>query len=980
MGSGTTGAITLWWNASVSTATITTATTTNLYFTAASGTTIGLASTTFSSTNITPQVAFTIGTTTQNLTLQGSSTSITSFASTTLAPARDSNLFVRLSGAGKAVFSVGSSTGVQIVATSSPLNDLLNISNAGQGVTTTNVNGLSINYTGGSAAIEAAAQRIDLNPGTLASGTWDGIRIFATGTAVGVISNGLKFENIQTPGAGIDNAIQIGNGWDFDIQFLSTTSTLRIPNATGTTWSISNGTSTLLNLRLIGTNNFGSSTFGAMVSAGGFEGKNSYFSEEFTSFRGGDCRGTVVAAASLVQSRGSFGNPSTACTANTGELSLSFSTSTNSTPSASWAALSSSTALNGVEELRASSTGGLLSSSWGSSVSEYLGTNTAEVSLKPFAAVNLPVVAMKIQKDTFSSSSRSFVGLASSSPQSVGAVNSLSGTSTPRDGIFFSNCYASTTAPGAPACDTGWYGSVSNNGTLSTTSCSGAALPLANKWAYMKIEVRGPTDVHFFVDKDVSNGIQEVECGTGVTTSTGATALSMLFMHGQHASGATTTSRLAMDYFRVWQDDSATPVVQNDFTQNIVEKLAVDLNNQSSFAQIFNASGTIDEGTLVALDTLKGNNSVTSTLRAYDPNLLGVVVGSPGLTLGDSSADGVRVATYGRALVNVSSENGPIEVGNYLTSSNAPGVAMRADKGGSVIGQALTSYNGSSTGSVVVLIGPRSYGGPSLDTLLSDGLMPDTILSSTLSSDSSYSEAALIDSNFSKQVLANFINVGKNRPYATSTSDIFIDRLGAGIEIITPHVTTEGLTVDHVSSLNDAISFSNDVVFFGRPYFTSDTGGFATISEGARRVQVTFDKEYIDSPVVNASIALENSGSEDQIFSDNVQYLITDKSTKGFTIMLNHSAPIDMKFSWIALAVKNAKVFTSVTTGTNSNTTPTTNNAPPSTSSGNSSPVDNSSSTLPSGASSTNNGPPAVLPDLTNSTDTTILDASSTSP
>jgi len=86
------------------------------------------------------------------------------------------------------------------------------------------------------------------------------------------------------------------------------------------------------------------------------------------------------------------------------------------------------------------------------------------------------------------------------------------------------------------------------------------------------------------------------------------------------------------------------------------------------------------------------------------------------------------------------------------------------------------------------------------------------------------------------------------------------------------------------------------------------------IKKGAKSVDIIFDREYLEQPVVNANISVEASDfiSEEEIFTNNIQYLITKKTTKGFTIILNKPAPNDIRFSWIALAVKSPKVFNSI--------------------------------------------------------------------
>ncbi len=134
-----------------------------------------------------------------------------------------------------------------------------------------------------------------------------------------------------------------------------------------------------------------------------------------------------------------------------------------------------------------------------------------------------------------------------------------------------------------------------------------------------------------------------------------------------------------------------------------------------------------------------------------------------------------------------------------------------------------------------------------------------------------------------------------------------------------------GLKVDRIASLGDLTLFENDVQFIGRPYFDHDSGGFAVIPKGMQGIRVTFDRAYVAQPVVNAMISLETPDPEDgitaaeaqatldakarEIFGSDVRFLITDKNREGFTILLNKGAPFDLRFSWIALAVKDAKTF-----------------------------------------------------------------------
>ncbi|TSC81606.1 MAG: PE PGRS family protein, partial [Parcubacteria group bacterium Gr01-1014_20] len=164
-------------------------------------------------------------------------------------------------------------------------------------------------------------------------------------------------------------------------------------------------------------------------------------------------------------------------------------------------------------------------------------------------------------------------------------------------------------------------------------------------------------------------------------------------------------------------------------------------------------------------------------------------------------------------------------------------------------------------------------------------------------------------------ILENGLNSSSSPASSTLALDIQEvlnrpDSLSVGGELM----LKGGLKVDHIESLNEAILIQSDAVFFGRPYLNSDSGGFATVSKDERQVDVIFDKEYVAEPVVNVTITLADNeqatSSEEAIFGSDIDYLVTRKSTKGFRILLKRAAPVDINFSWTALAIKDAKTFT----------------------------------------------------------------------
>ncbi len=133
-----------------------------------------------------------------------------------------------------------------------------------------------------------------------------------------------------------------------------------------------------------------------------------------------------------------------------------------------------------------------------------------------------------------------------------------------------------------------------------------------------------------------------------------------------------------------------------------------------------------------------------------------------------------------------------------------------------------------------------------------------------------------------------------------------------------------GLSVDSISAIGSQLEILSDLNFIGRPYFNTDTAGFAVIKKNAQTVEVTFDRAYLEQPIVSTGITqnvdasstsdtqiLDANNFSQNIFNNNIQFVVIKKSSLGFTITLNKPAPTDISFSWIALAVKSAKLFSS---------------------------------------------------------------------
>ena len=106
-----------------------------------------------------------------------------------------------------------------------------------------------------------------------------------------------------------------------------------------------------------------------------------------------------------------------------------------------------------------------------------------------------------------------------------------------------------------------------------------------------------------------------------------------------------------------------------------------------------------DPGTVMALGP---DGRLRPSQRPHEKAVVGVVSGAghfrPGIVLDRQPGQGVRrpIALMGKAFVRVTDEAGPIEIGDLLTASSLPGVAMRAvdpiQAFGAVIGKAIAPH------------------------------------------------------------------------------------------------------------------------------------------------------------------------------------------------------------------------------------------------------------------------------------------------
>jgi hypothetical protein len=102
------------------------------------------------------------------------------------------------------------------------------------------------------------------------------------------------------------------------------------------------------------------------------------------------------------------------------------------------------------------------------------------------------------------------------------------------------------------------------------------------------------------------------------------------------------------------------------------------------------------------------------------------------------------------------------------------------------------------------------------------------------------------------------------------------------------------------------VTFISDVLFKGRVTFNSDTAGTAVIAKSTMSVDVPFETPYTYPPIVTISLNIKEA-TDSAFLSEGVHVAVANVSEKGFMIVLNEPVPRDLTYSWIALAVTDAR-------------------------------------------------------------------------
>jgi hypothetical protein len=337
-------------------------------------------------------------------------------------------------------------------------------------------------------------------------------------------------------------------------------------------------------------------------------------------------------------------------------------------------------------------------------------------------------------------------------------------------------------------------------------------------------------------------------------------------------------------------------------TRSIVARgtITQGASDVGEYVYIEGLANDYDAGDLLAVSQTTSTRFAKTTV-AYDSNLAGVVSKTAGFIGGGEIADrpdAVIIALSGRVPVKIIGENGSIKLGDSITASSITGYGMKSTLPGQIVGIALEAFDAVSsnaTGTVMVFVKP-SYS------------FPGAADYRNLQGGDSGAEAMNIFA-FDEKLTVKIATLIAGKITVEDLTLGSADR-PAGITIFDvktkkPYcvVMEDGATKNYSGKCSD-LNLGN----LGQPYFDSDMGGFVVVKFGTKSVNVTFAQEYFKEPEVSANISFDTEGNSGSAFDGSLRFVISEKSTKGFTVTFNEAAPKDIKINWIALAVKNTSV------------------------------------------------------------------------
>jgi hypothetical protein len=247
----------------------------------------------------------------------------------------------------------------------------------------------------------------------------------------------------------------------------------------------------------------------------------------------------------------------------------------------------------------------------------------------------------------------------------------------------------------------------------------------------------------------------------------------------------------------------------------------------ADLAENYTSTQALDKGEVVMIDQANPEAVLRATGQ-YHNNIIGVVSTKPGFVAGGYTENSYPIALVGRVPVRISTENGPIQAGDTLTSASIPGYAMKATMAGRALGRALEAFDpvdavdcpsqglgnnpATKCGSIMMFVNLANYYGSPVDVVMTDRQ------SSAEAGEDGLASAATEDENggltapayirlaisppTKEEEILNFLKTLRDERLASGApaSEILADRISATGEIISPTMVTDTLFAKHIKA------------------------------------------------------------------------------------------------------------------------------------------------------------------------------------
>src|SRR3989338_7887215 len=121
-----------------------------------------------------------------------------------------------------------------------------------------------------------------------------------------------------------------------------------------------------------------------------------------------------------------------------------------------------------------------------------------------------------------------------------------------------------------------------------------------------------------------------------------------------------------------------------------ISQIAIDGEDARAIGVVVPVKNSdVEEGDIISL----ADGVYRLSEGAFESTLFGIVDFDPPITIGDSARGGVPVVSSGVSSVRVSTINGNIDRGDFITSSTIPGIGAKARGYGHVLGIAVADYH-----------------------------------------------------------------------------------------------------------------------------------------------------------------------------------------------------------------------------------------------------------------------------------------------